>query len=110
MLISGSFYIPQHDRADILVSRWLSVCPSLSQSSVVRPSIFSFPDDNLSKYQSIFTKHVMCIDIVALWYNTANLQIASMFDRVICPPHESGRVLLFHILIFTISTALAITV
>ena len=40
--------------------------------SVVRPSVFhfpdtpivSFPDDNLSKRQCIFTKLGMCIDIV----------------------------------------------
>ena len=38
----------------------MSVCPS-----VVCPSIhFSFPDDNLSKHQWIFTKLGMCIDIV----------------------------------------------
>ena len=37
----------------------LSVCPS-----VVCPSIcFSFPDDNLSKHQWIFTKLGMCIDL-----------------------------------------------
>ena len=28
--------------------------------------VFSFPDDNLSKYQLIFTKLSMCIDIVEL--------------------------------------------
>ena len=33
--------------------------------SIRRPSIrFSFPDDNLSKHQWIFTKLGMCIDIV----------------------------------------------
>ena len=29
--------------------------------------IFSFPDDNLSKRQWIFTKLGMCIDIVEIW-------------------------------------------
>ena len=31
-------------------------------------SLFSFLDDNLSKYQSIFTKRGMCIDIMELWF------------------------------------------
>ena len=60
-----------------------SVCPS-----VVRPSVrFSFPDDNLSKHQWIFTKLGMCIDIVEIWYGIANGQISSIFDGVICPRH-----------------------
>ena len=49
--------------------------------SVVRPSVrFSFPDDNLSKRQWIFTKLGMCIDIVEVWFGIANGQISSMFD------------------------------
>ena len=44
--------------------------------SVVRPAIrFSFPDDNLSKYQWIFTKLGMCIDNVEIWFWIANGQI-----------------------------------
>ena len=39
----------------------LSVCPS-----VVLPSVLSFPDDNFSKYQCIFTKLGVCIDIVKI--------------------------------------------
>ena len=31
---------------------------------VSRRSVFSFPDDNLSKHQWIFTKLSMCIDIM----------------------------------------------
>ena len=47
-------------------------------SSVVRPSArFSFPDDNLSKHQWIFTKLGMCIDIVDIWFGIANGQISS---------------------------------
>ena len=54
--------------------------------SVVRPSVrFSFPDDNLSKHQWIFTKLGMCIDIVEIWFGIANGQISSIFDGVICP-------------------------
>ena len=29
----------------------------------------------------------MCIDIVVIWLGTANGQILSIFDRVICPQH-----------------------
>ena len=47
--------------------------------------IFSFPEDNLSKHQWIFTKLGMCIDIVDIWFGTANGQISSNFDVVICP-------------------------
>ena len=54
--------------------------------SVVRPSVrILFPDDNLSKHQWIFTKLGVCIDIVETWFEIANGQISSNFDRVICP-------------------------
>ena len=49
--------------------------------------IFSFPVDNLSKHQWIFTKLGMCIDILKIWFGIANGQISSVFDRVICPQH-----------------------
>ena len=49
--------------------------------------IFSFPDDNLSKHQWIFTKLGMCVDIVEIWFGIANGQISSIFDRVICLRH-----------------------
>ena len=39
------------------------------------------------KYQWIFTKLDMCIDIVEIWFGSATGQISSIFDRVICPPH-----------------------
>ena len=59
---------------------WFHVgCPRVHPSvhpSVVRLSIrFSFPDDNLSKHQWIFTKLGMCIDIVQIWFWIANGQI-----------------------------------
>ena len=38
---------------------------------------FSFPDDNLSKHQWIFTKFGICIDIVEIWFGIANGQISS---------------------------------
>ena len=47
--------------------------------------IFSFPDDNLSKRQWIFTKFSIGIDVVEIWFWIANGQISSNFDRVICP-------------------------
>ena len=46
--------------------------------------IFSFPDDNLSKHQLIFTKLGMCIDIVEIWFGIANGKISSIFDGI-CP-------------------------
>ena len=52
--------------------------------SSVRPSVgFSFPDDNLSKHQWIFTKLGMCIDSVEIWFGIANGQILSNFYGVI---------------------------
>ena len=37
------------------------------------------PDDNLSKYQWLFTKLYICIDIVEIWFEIANGQISSNF-------------------------------
>ena len=62
-------------------------------------SIFSFLSDNLSKYQWIFTKLDMCIDIVDFRIGIANGQISSILDGVICPPHDSGGVLSLRIFI-----------
>ena len=44
--------------------------------------IFSFPNDNLSVHQWIFTKLGMCIDTVDIWLVIANGQISSYFDEV----------------------------
>ena len=49
----------------------------------VHPSVFSFLDDNLSKYQWIFTKLGVCIDIVEIRFGIVNEQISSFFHRVI---------------------------
>ena len=49
--------------------------------------IYSFPDDNLSKHQWIFTKLGMCIDIMEIWFGIANVQFSSNFYRVICLRH-----------------------
>ena len=74
------FYTPPYNSGGVL---WFHVgCPC------VRPSVrFSFPDDNLSKHQWIFTKRGMCIDIVEIWFGIANGQISSNFYGVICPRH-----------------------
>ena len=68
---------------------------SLTELSARDTPIFSFPDNNLSKHQWIFTKLGMCIDIVEIWFGIANGKISSNFDGVICPRHTrifvSGR-------------------
>ena len=50
-----------------MVSSWLSVC-MLS----VCPSVILFLDDNISKYQWVFTKLGICIDIMEIWFGIAN--------------------------------------
>ena len=73
-----------------MVSHWSSVCPSVClpvRRTSVHPYIlpssrFSFPDDNLSKHQWIFTKLGKCIDIVEIWLGIANVQISSNFYEV----------------------------
>ena len=68
-----------------MVSRW---------RSLYLTARFSFPDDNLSKRQWIFTKLGMCIDTVDIWFGIVNGQISSIF-MVICLRHAhifvSGR-------------------
>ena len=49
--------------------------------------IFSFPDDNLSKHQWIFTKLDMYIDIREIWFGIANGQNLLNFEGVICSKH-----------------------
>ena len=62
---------------DVRVSdRPSAVCPSAR---------FSFPCDNLSKHQWNFTKLGMCINIVEIWFGSANGQISSNFYGIICP-------------------------
>ena len=53
-----------------MVLHCTSVCLSVCQSSVR----ISFPDDNLSKHQWIFTELGMCIDIVEIWFGIAKLK------------------------------------
>ena len=65
-----------------MVSHLLSLCLSFCLS------IFSFQDNNLSKYQWIFTKLGMCIDIVDIWTGIASM---SKF-HVIYLPHDTAGV------------------
>ena len=71
-----------------MVSRWASMCLSIHQL-YVHPSVFLFPDDNMSKHQWIFTKLGMCIDIMEIWFGIVTGQISSN----ICPQHDIGGVL-----------------
>ena len=77
------------------------VCVSVRVS--VHPFRISFPDVNLGKYQWIFIKLGIYIDIVEIWSGIADGQILSILDSylglgllmgkfcqfltVICPPH-----------------------
>ena len=45
--------------------------------SIVCPSVFSFPDNNLSKCQWIFTNLSVCNDTVEIWFGIVNGQITS---------------------------------
>ena len=54
-------------------------CQFLTELSACDMSIFSFLDDNFSKYQWIFTKLGVCIDILETWFWIANGQISSFF-------------------------------
>ena len=60
--------------AGYMVSRWMSVCLS------VRLSVFCFR--MMSKYQWIFTKLGMFIDIVEIWFGIANGQILSILTEL----------------------------
>ena len=72
-----------------MVSRWQSDCPSYCPSvhvSQIRSSLFSFPDDNLSKCNKCFSKRDVCIDIVDICFGIANGQM-SLCLTVICLRH-----------------------
>ena len=56
----------------------VSVCPS-TRLLVIPPSVFLFQDDNFGKFQWIFNKLGICIDIVEIWLGIANGQISSIF-------------------------------
>ena len=56
----------------------------LTKLSAPGTCIFSFPNDNLSKHQWIFTKLGMCIDIQEIWCGIANGVIDSHLPET-CP-------------------------
>ena len=56
---------------------------SIFELSACDTSVFSFPNDNLNKYQWIFTKLGVCIDIVETWFGIVDEKISSIFVRVI---------------------------
>ena len=61
------FFIPLHT----IVAGYYGF--TLDVRMYVCPSVrISFPDDNLSKHQWIFTKLGMCIDVVEIWFGIAN--------------------------------------
>ena len=53
----------------------------------------------MSKYQCIFIKLGMCIDIVEIWFGIANGQIWSVLTELSALHTITGRVLLFQIVI-----------
>ena len=72
----------------------------LTELSACNTPIFYFQDNDLSKSQWILTKFDVCIDIVEICFGIAHRQILSIFDRIICPRHDNGGVLSFHVLFF----------
>ena len=87
-------HVPSHRIVErCYVSRWMSMCLSVHQSYLsIR---FSFPDDNLSKHQWIFTKLGMWIDIVEICFGIANKQVSSKFYGVLpetCPYFHFGMI------------------
>ena len=81
------FFIPRHTIVAGYYGFTLVVRESVHPSVGLTSVRFSFPNDNLSKHQWIFTKLGMHIDIVEIWFGIANGQILSIFDGVICPRH-----------------------
>ena len=67
---------------------WFYVgCLCVHPSVHLPSSIFSFLNDNFSKNQLIFTKFGMCINIVKIWFESANGQISSFFLTEISSCH-----------------------
>ena len=69
----------------------------LTELSARNTSIFYFQDDNFSNSQWIFTKFDVCIDIMEV--SALGLLIGKFrpFLTVICPRHDNGGVLSFHV-------------
>ena len=72
----------------------VSVRPSISSTSVrpFRLSVrISFPDDNLSKHQWIFSKLSMCIDIVKIWFELLMKKFHQILTELSAQIFVSGR-------------------
>ena len=82
---------------ELLLGKFHQILMELSAQDMF---IFLFPGDNLCKCQGSLIKLGTCIDIKEIWFGIANGQISSMFDRVICPRHNSVGVLKLNIFIF----------
>ena len=54
-------------------------------------SVFSIPNDNLSKYEWVFMKLAICIDIVKIGFGDANRQILSIFYSYLPATHPYFR-------------------
>ena len=65
-------FIPRHMIVVGYYGFMLDIRVSVHSSVVHLSGCFSFPDENLSKRQWIFTKLGMCIDIVKIWFGIAN--------------------------------------
>ena len=92
---TNGFHLSWYVYWDCRILVWIANEPVLSVFDSYLPAMHQYV--YLSKYQWIFTKHSMCIDILKIWFGIANGQSISTFDRVICPPHDNGRVLSFHV-------------
>ena len=68
----------------------------LTESSACHLSGFSFSDDNLSKYQWIFTRFAMCIDIVKICYRNVMGKFCPFLTEL--SAQNSGGVLSFDII------------
>ena len=75
----------------------------LTELSARHTSVFSFPDNKLHKYQSVFTKFGMCSDIIEIWFEIANGHISSFFSS-----HDSGGVLSIHVFIRFLNVSLTL--
>ena len=80
--INGFFcqiwYVHLYCRDLVWGCKWANFV-NFRQLSACHMSVFLFLDDNLSKYQWLFTKFGMCIDIVKIWFGLADGQSLSVF-------------------------------
>ena len=58
----------------------------LTEMSALNTSDFLFPDNNFSKYQWIFTKLGLCIDIVEIWLGLLMGKIRQFLTELLCRP------------------------